>query len=45
MQEELRAIDDKVTRQQPRLAAENKLKTVEAEQKRKGAIAEAEAAA
>ena len=39
------AINDKVTQEQLRLAAENKLKTVEAEQKQKVAIAEAEAAA
>src|SRR5258708_6787014 len=37
------AINDKVTQEQLRLAAENKLKTVEAEQKQKVAIAEAEA--
>jgi prohibitin 2 len=39
------AINDKVTQEQKRLAADNKLKTVEAEQKQKVAIAEAEAAA
>lgn len=39
------AINDKVTQEQLRLAAENKLKTVEAEQKQKVAIAEAEASA
>jgi len=39
----MRAINDKVTQEQLRLAAENKLKTVEAEQKQKVAIAEAEA--
>jgi prohibitin 2 len=37
------AINEKVTQEQLRLAAENKLKTVEAEQKQKVAIAEAEA--
>lgn len=37
------AINDKVTQEQLRLAAENKLKTVEAEQKQKVAVAEAEA--
>ena len=37
------AINDKVTQEQLRLAADNKLKTVEAEQKQKVAIAEAEA--
>jgi regulator of protease activity HflC (stomatin/prohibitin superfamily) len=37
------AINDKVTQEQLRLAAENRLKTVEAEQKQKVAIAEAEA--
>lgn len=37
------AINDKVTQEQLRLAAENKLRTVEAEQKQKVAIAEAEA--
>jgi len=39
------AINDKVTQEQLRLGAENKLKTVEAEQKQKVAIAEAEASA
>ena len=39
------AINDKVTQEQLRLAAENKLRTVEAEQKQKVAIAEAEASA
>lgn len=39
------AINDKVTQEQKRLAAENKLKTVEAEQKQKVAVAEAEAIA
>jgi regulator of protease activity HflC (stomatin/prohibitin superfamily) len=39
----MQAINDKVTQEQLRLAAENKLKTVEAEQKQKVAIAEAEA--
>src|SRR5258706_7011789 len=39
----MRAINDKVTQEQLRLAAENKLKTVEAEQKQKGVVAEAEA--
>lgn len=39
------AINDKVTQEQKKLAAENKLKTVEAEQKQKVAIAEAEALA
>lgn len=39
------AINDKVTQEQKRLAAENKLKTVEAEQKQKIAVAEAEAKA
>lgn len=39
----MHAINDKVTQEQLRLAAENKLKTVEAEQKQKIAIAEAEA--
>lgn len=39
------AINEKVTQEQKRLAAENKLKTVEAEQKQKVAIAEAEAGA
>lgn len=37
------AINEKVTQEQLRLGAENKLKTVEAEQKQKVAIAEAEA--
>lgn len=37
------AINDKVTQEQLRLAAENKLRTVEAEQKQKVAVAEAEA--
>jgi prohibitin 2 len=41
----MHAINDKVTQEQLRLAAENKLKTVEAEQKQKIAIAEAEAKA
>lgn len=41
----MHAINDKVTQEQLRLAAENKLKTVEAEQKQKVAIAEAEAMA
>ena len=41
----MRAINDKVTQEQLRLAAENKLRTVEAEQKQKVAIAEAEASA
>jgi regulator of protease activity HflC (stomatin/prohibitin superfamily) len=39
----MRAINEKVTQEQLRLAAENKVKTVEAEQKQKVAIAEAEA--
>lgn len=39
------AINEKVTQEQLRLGAENKLKTVEAEQKQKVAIAEAEASA
>ncbi len=39
----MHAINDKVTQEQLRLAAENKLKTVEAEQKQKVAVAEAEA--
>lgn len=39
------AINQKVTQEQLRLAAENKLRTVEAEQKQKVAIAEAEATA
>jgi regulator of protease activity HflC (stomatin/prohibitin superfamily) len=41
----MHAINDKVTQEQLRLAAENKLKTVEAEQKQKVAIAQAEAGA
>lgn len=41
--EYMKAINDKVTQEQLRLVAENKLKTVEAEQKQKVAIAEAEA--
>jgi prohibitin 2 len=41
----MEAINDKVTQEQLRLAAENRLRTVEAEQKQKVAIAEAEAAA
>ncbi|HVO46206.1 MAG TPA: prohibitin family protein [Steroidobacteraceae bacterium] len=41
----MRAINDKVTQEQLRLAAENRLKTVEAEQKQKVAVAEAEASA
>lgn len=41
----MEAINDKVTQEQLRMAAENKLRTVEAEQKQKVAIAEAEAAA
>ncbi len=41
----MHAINEKVTQEQLRLAAENKLKTVEAEQKQKVAVAEAEAAA
>lgn len=41
----MQAINDKVTQEQLRLAAENKLKTVEAEQKQKVAVAEAEAKA
>lgn len=39
------AINDKVTQEQKRLAAENTLKTVEAQQKQKVAVAEAEARA
>lgn len=39
------AINEKVTQEQKRLAAENKLKTVEAEQKQKVAVAEADASA
>ena len=41
----MHAINDKVTQEQLRLAAENRLRTVEAEQKQKVAVAEAEAAA
>jgi prohibitin 2 len=41
----MHAINDKVTQEQLRLAAENKLRTVEAEQKQKVAVAEAEASA
>lgn len=41
----MNAINEKVTQEQLRLGAENKLKTVEAEQKQKVAIAEAEASA
>lgn len=41
----MQAINDKVTQEQLRLAAENKLKTVEAEQRQKVAVAEAEASA
>jgi len=41
----MKAINEKVTQEQLRLGAENKLKTVEAEQKQKVAIAEAEASA
>ncbi len=41
----MHAINDKVTQEQLRLGAENKLKTVEAEQKQKVAVAEAEASA
>jgi prohibitin 2 len=41
----MEAINDKVTQEQLRLAAENKLKTVEAEQKQKVAVAQAEASA
>lgn len=41
----MKAINDKVTQEQLRLAAENELKTVEAKQKQKVAIAEAEASA
>lgn len=41
----MKAINDKVTQEQLRLGAENKLKTVESEQKQKVAIAEAEASA
>lgn len=39
----MHAINDKVTQEQLRLAAENRLRTVEAEQKQKVAVAEAEA--
>lgn len=39
----MHAINEKVTQEQLRLGAENKLKTVEAEQKQKVAVAEAEA--
>src|SRR6201996_216380 len=41
----MHAINDKVTQEQLRLAAENRLRTVEAEQKQKVAVAEAEAGA
>ena len=41
----MKAISAKVTQEQLRMGAENKLRTVEAEQKQKVAIAEAEAAA
>jgi regulator of protease activity HflC (stomatin/prohibitin superfamily) len=41
----MKAISEKVTQEQLRLGAENKLKTVEAEQKQKVAIADAEARA
>jgi len=41
----MKAISEKVTQEQLRLGAENKLRTVEAEQKQKVAIAEAEASA
>jgi prohibitin 2 len=41
----MEAINEKVTQEQKRQAADNKLKTVESEQKQKVAIAEAEAAA
>jgi len=41
--EYMKAINDKVTQEQLRLAAENKLLTVQSEQKQKVAIAEAEA--
>ena len=41
--EYMAAINEKVTQEQLRLAAENKVKTVEAEQKQKVAVAEAEA--
>jgi prohibitin 2 len=43
--EYMAAINDKVTQDQKRLAADNKLRTVESEQKQKVAIAEAEAKA
>ena len=43
--EYMQAINQKVTQEQLRLAAENKVRTVEAEQKQKVAIAEADAAA
>lgn len=43
--EYMAAINQKVTQEQLRLVAENKLKTVQAEQKQKVAIAEAEASA
>lgn len=43
--EYMSAINQKVTQEQLRLVAENKLKTVESEQKQKVAIAEAEASA
>ena len=43
--EYMAAINDKTTQEQKRLAADNKLKTVESEQKQKVAIAEAEAKA
>ena len=39
----MKAINEKVTQEQLRLGAENKLKTVESEQKQKVAVAEAEA--
>jgi prohibitin 2 len=41
----MKAISEKVTQEQLRLGAENKLRTVEAEQKQKVAVAEAEASA
>jgi prohibitin 2 len=41
----MKAINDKVTQEQLRLAAENKLHTVESEQKQKVAVAEADARA
>lgn len=41
----MRAINEKVKQEQLRLAAENKVRTVEAEQKQKVAVAEAEATA